>query len=64
MPVAALVREIVQALIGNGYVDCDFAALLELEAKAAHLAIQPENVPVSDGLEPKPEQPAGRAGAA
>jgi len=64
MPVAALVREIVQALIGNGYVDCDFAALLELEAKAAHLAIQPENVPVSDGLEPKPEQPAGRVGAA
>ncbi len=64
MPVAALVREIVQALIGNGYVDCDFAALLELEAKAAHLPIQPENVSVSDGLEPKPEHPAGRAGAA
>lgn len=62
MPVAALVREIVQALIGNGYLDCDFAALLELEAKAAHLPIQPENVPVSDGLEPKFS--AGPAGAA
>jgi 3-hydroxyisobutyrate dehydrogenase-like beta-hydroxyacid dehydrogenase len=51
MPLAAAVREIVQALIGNGYVDCDFGALLELEAKAAKLRLQPENVPVSDGLE-------------
>jgi 3-hydroxyisobutyrate dehydrogenase-like beta-hydroxyacid dehydrogenase len=57
MPVAALVREIVQSLIGNGYVDCDFAALLALEAKAARVAIQPENLPISDGLE-------GRVGAA
>jgi|SRR5438128_885603 len=64
MPVAALVREIVQGLIGNGYVDCDFAALLELEAKAAQLVLQPEDVPVSDGLESRSEQPAGRAGAA
>ncbi|HYS10917.1 MAG TPA: NAD(P)-dependent oxidoreductase [Myxococcales bacterium] len=55
MPVAAAVREIVQGLIGNGYVDCDFAALLELEAKAAHLPLKPENVPVSDGLEPRQE---------
>src|SRR5207248_1085154 len=51
MPLAAAVREIVQGLIGNGYLDCDFAALLELEAKAAHLPLQPENVPVGDGLE-------------
>jgi 3-hydroxyisobutyrate dehydrogenase-like beta-hydroxyacid dehydrogenase len=51
MPLAAAVREIVQALIGNGYVDCDFGALLELEAKAARLKLQPENVAVSDGLE-------------
>src|SRR5204862_4787908 len=32
MPLAATVRELVQALIGNGYVDCDFGALLQLEA--------------------------------
>lgn len=51
MPLAAAVREIVQALIGNGYVDCDFAALLELEARTARLALRPENVQVSDGLE-------------
>jgi 3-hydroxyisobutyrate dehydrogenase-like beta-hydroxyacid dehydrogenase len=64
MPVAALVREIVQSLIGNGYVDCDFAALLALEAKAARVAIEPENLVLSDGLEGKPEPAAGRAGAA
>jgi len=64
MPVAALVREIVQSLIGNGYVDCDFAALLALEAKAARLALQPENVPVSDGLDSKAQQPAGQIGVA
>ncbi len=64
MPVTALVREIVQSVIGNGYIDCDFAALLALEAKAADLALQPENVPIDDGLESKPEQPPGRAGAA
>ncbi len=51
MPVAALVREIVQSLIGSGSVDCDFAALLEMEAKSAQLALRPENVPVTDGLE-------------
>jgi 3-hydroxyisobutyrate dehydrogenase len=49
----ALVREIVQSLIGNGYTECDFAALLALQARASNLAIQPENMPVSDGLEPE-----------
>jgi 3-hydroxyisobutyrate dehydrogenase len=53
MPVAAITREVVQTLIGNGYVDTDFAALLALEAKAAQLPLRPENVPVSDGLETK-----------
>ena len=50
MPLTAAVREIVQGLIGNGYVDCDFAALLELEAKAAGMKLKPENVQVGDGL--------------
>ena len=50
LPVAGLVREIVQMLIGNGYTDCDFAALLPLEAKAANLDLQPENVEVDSGL--------------
>jgi len=50
MPVTAATREIVQALIGNGYTDCDFAALIELEAKASGMEIKPENVKVGTGL--------------
>ena len=53
MPLTALTREIVQGLIGNGYTDCDFAALIELEAKAAGLKLASENAKVSDGLEPE-----------
>jgi len=51
MAVASTVREIVQSLIGHGHVDCDFAALLALEAAGAGLALKPENVAVDDGLE-------------
>ncbi len=50
MPLAAMAREIVQSLIGNGYADQDFAALLSLEAKAAGLELAPEDVEVGDGL--------------
>lgn len=49
-PLTALTREIVQTMIGNGYKDCDFMALLELEAKAANHDLKPENVEVDDGL--------------
>ncbi|MPY70113.1 MAG: NAD-binding protein [Alphaproteobacteria bacterium] len=50
MPVAAATRELVQAMIGNGYGDVDFSALLLQEAKAAGMALEPENVSVTDGL--------------
>lgn len=50
MPLAVQTREIVQSLIGNGYTDCDFAALLELEAKGAGMEIESENVEVGTGL--------------
>jgi 3-hydroxyisobutyrate dehydrogenase-like beta-hydroxyacid dehydrogenase len=50
MPLASLVRDMVQALIGNGHADKDFAALLLLEARAAGIELEPENVVVSDGL--------------
>src|SRR5215210_6535546 len=50
MPVAAVTQEIVQGMIGRGYEDIDFAALLELEASTSGLALEPENVSVSDGL--------------
>jgi hypothetical protein len=33
------------------YDDTDFMALLELEARASTLELEPENVPVGDGLQ-------------
>src|ERR687887_2283006 len=50
MPVAAAAEQVVQSLVGNGYDDVDFAALLDYEAKASGLELRPENAPVSDGL--------------
>ena len=51
MPVAAAAQQAVQALMGFGYDDTDFMALLELEARGSGLELESENVPVSDGLE-------------
>ena len=50
MPLTSVVRGLVQALIDDGHVDKDFAALLLLQAKAAGIELEPENVAVSDGL--------------
>lgn len=50
LPVAALVHQIVQGLIGHGYGEQDFAALVELEAEAAGLRLESENSDISDGL--------------
>jgi 3-hydroxyisobutyrate dehydrogenase len=50
MPVAAAAQQVVQSLMGFGYEDVDFMALLELEARASSLDLESENVPVSDGL--------------
>jgi 3-hydroxyisobutyrate dehydrogenase-like beta-hydroxyacid dehydrogenase len=51
LPLAALVRETLQSLIGHGYGEADFAALLTLHAQAAGLELKPEPVEVGDGLE-------------
>jgi 3-hydroxyisobutyrate dehydrogenase-like beta-hydroxyacid dehydrogenase len=52
MPVAAAAAELVRAMHGEGYHNVDFAALLELEARASGLDLRPEGVDVGDGLEP------------
>jgi 3-hydroxyisobutyrate dehydrogenase len=62
MPVAATTQEIVQGMVGQGYTDVDFAALLEIEAKAAGYDVEAENVPVSDGLG-GPDAPAPASAA-
>jgi 3-hydroxyisobutyrate dehydrogenase len=51
MPVAAVVHQLVAAGIGEGLGDRDFAALFELEARAAGLELKSEDAVVPDGLE-------------
>ena len=50
LPLASITRDMVQALIGNGLADEDFAKLIVQQARASGIEIRPENVPVSDGL--------------
>jgi 3-hydroxyisobutyrate dehydrogenase len=50
MPLASLTRDMVQTLIGNGYTEKDFSALLLLQAGASGIELKPENVEVGDGL--------------
>jgi 3-hydroxyisobutyrate dehydrogenase-like beta-hydroxyacid dehydrogenase len=51
LPVAALVHQLVQGLVGRGHGDQDFAALLLMQADSAGLTLVSEDEPVSDGLE-------------
>ena len=50
MPLASITRDIVQTLIGRGMSDEDFAQLLRLQAEASGVELEPEQVPVGDGL--------------
>jgi 3-hydroxyisobutyrate dehydrogenase len=52
MPVASLVYQMVQSLVGHGFGESDYAALLWLEAQAAGLELISEGKDVSDGLDP------------
>jgi 3-hydroxyisobutyrate dehydrogenase-like beta-hydroxyacid dehydrogenase len=50
MPLASITRDLVQAMMGQGMTEQDFATLLVQQAKLSGVELQPENVPVSDGL--------------
>ena len=50
MPVAAITQQLVQASVGSGRIEEDFAILLELQAAASGIELKPENVAVDDGL--------------
>ena len=52
MPVAAATEQLVQGMLALSGNDVDFAALLELQAHASGLELEPENVEVDDGLSP------------
>jgi 3-hydroxyisobutyrate dehydrogenase len=51
MPVAAMTHQLIQSLIGHGYGNVDFAALIVQQAQAAGLALTSEQADISDGLE-------------
>ena len=51
MPVAAIVHQLIQGLVGRGYGDADFAALLQQQAESAGLALVSEHADVPDGLD-------------
>ena len=53
LPVTKLTRDIVNELVEAGHTDCDFAILLERQAKASGLALKPENLAIDDGLKKK-----------
>ncbi|HYM31686.1 MAG TPA: NAD(P)-dependent oxidoreductase [Candidatus Cybelea sp.] len=59
LPVTAAAREVLQAHMGNGaamgagYLDKDFATLIEHQARASGITLVSENAAVSDGLEPE-----------
>lgn len=50
MPLTSITRDLVQTLIGHGYGDRDFSALLLPQARASGIELRPENVQVGDGL--------------
>ena len=50
MPLASITRDSLQALIGHGMDEEDFAKLIVLQAMASGLQLEPENVAVDDGL--------------
>ncbi len=54
MPVAALVRELLQAGIGQGIGDLDFAATIQLVARSAGLELRSEDVEMADRLSSAP----------
>ena len=50
MPVTALTREILAAVVGKGHTYIDFSILLQHEAEGAGHELVAENVKVEDGL--------------
>jgi 3-hydroxyisobutyrate dehydrogenase len=50
MPLTAATQSLVQAAIGRGHGDVDFAALLIEQGRSCGVELKPENVDVDDGL--------------
>ncbi len=50
MPLASITRDLLQQMIGQGMTEEDFSTLLLMQAGVSGLRLEPENVPVGDGL--------------
>jgi 3-hydroxyisobutyrate dehydrogenase len=50
MPLASATRDLIQAMMGKGMTEQDFATLIVQQAQASGITLKPENVPVGDGL--------------
>jgi 3-hydroxyisobutyrate dehydrogenase-like beta-hydroxyacid dehydrogenase len=50
MPLTSITRDLLQQMIGHGMTEEDFSTLLLMQARASGVELEPENVPVSDGL--------------
>jgi len=50
MPLASMTRDLIQQMIGRGWTEQDFAALLLQQAQSSGIELKPENVEVGDGL--------------
>jgi 3-hydroxyisobutyrate dehydrogenase len=50
MPLTSITRDLLQQMIGHGMTEEDFSTLLLMQAKASGIELEPENVPVGDGL--------------
>jgi 3-hydroxyisobutyrate dehydrogenase-like beta-hydroxyacid dehydrogenase len=50
LPLASVTRDLIQTMMGHGMTEQDFSTLLLLQAQAAGVALEPENVTVQDGL--------------
>jgi 3-hydroxyisobutyrate dehydrogenase-like beta-hydroxyacid dehydrogenase len=60
LPVAAAAHQAVQQAVGRGHGEVDFAALILEQARNSGVELEPENVPVDDGLAPSPVTDAER----
>ena len=58
MPIAAATHHQVQAAVGRGHGEEDFAAVLIEQGRNSGLELQPERVEVSDGLSSSPHAPS------
>jgi len=53
LPVTQTTRDLVNRAVEAGHTECDFAILLDQQANASGLKLQPEHVVVDDGLKKK-----------